>query len=385
MLNIGEQKQILLCDLDAFFASVEQRDHPGLMGKPVIVGGDPDARGVVSTCSYEAREYGVRSAMPMRRALKRCPEAIVLPVNMHKYKEVSRSVFEIYKRFTPDIEPVSVDEAYLAVQEGYETAKKIRRAVRGELSLPLTVGVSTNKLLAKIACELGKPDNVKDIWPEEVPSVLWPLPVNVLPGVGPVTGRKLKQSGIDTVGELASAPLEALKNSLGNAALTLRNYAYGRDDRKLTLMHTPKSLSEETTFPQDIYERDYMIGTLLELAEEVGYRLRIRGFLTRNVSLKLRFADFKTITRAVTLSEAIDSDREIYDIVRDLFIRHCGRPPWRLLGIRVSALEEGNQLSLITEHEKEHHITQTLDKLRQKFGRKIVFKAKRLMGKKGSD
>lgn len=385
MLNTGEQKQILLCDLDAFFASVEQRDHPGLMGKPVIVGGDPDARGVVSTCSYEAREYGVRSAMPMRRALKRCPEAIVLPVNMHKYKEVSRSVFEIYKRFTPDIEPVSVDEAYLAVQEGYETAKKIRRAVRGELSLPLTVGVSTNKLLAKIACELGKPDNVKDIWPEEVPSVLWPLPVNVLPGVGPVTGRKLKQSGIDTVGELASAPLEALKNSLGNAALTLRNYAYGRDDRKLTLMHTPKSLSEETTFPQDIYERDYMIGTLLELAEEVGYRLRIRGFLTRNVSLKLRFADFKTITRAVTLSEAIDSDREIYDIVRDLFIRHCGRPPWRLLGIRVSALEEGNQLSLITEHEKEHHITQTLDKLRQKFGRKIVFKAKRLMGKKGSD
>ena len=385
MLNIGEQKQILLCDLDAFFASVEQRDHPGLMGKPVIVGGDPDARGVVSTCSYEAREYGVRSAMPMRRALKCCPEAILLPVNMHKYKEVSRSVFEIYKRFTPDIEPVSVDEAYLAVQEGYETAKKIRRAVRGELSLPLTVGVSTNKLLAKIACELGKPDNVKDIWPEEVPSVLWPLPVNVLPGVGPVTGRKLKQSGIDTVGELASAPLEALKNSLGNAALTLRNYAYGRDDRKLTLMHTPKSLSEETTFPQDIYERDYMIGTLLELAEEVGYRLRIRGFLTRNVSLKLRFADFKTITRAVTLSEAIDSDREIYDIVRDLFIRHCGRPPWRLLGIRVSALEEGNQLSLITEHEKEHHITQTLDKLRQKFGRKIVFKAKRLMGKKGSD
>ena len=384
MSDENNQRHILLCDLDAFFAAVEQRDNPELQGKPVIIGGDPDARGVVSTCSYEAREYGVHSAMPMRRALKRCPEAIVLPVNMQKYKAVSRQVLEVYELFTPDIEPVSIDEAYLAVREGYDTAKKIRRAVRGELSLPLSVGVSVNKLLAKIACELAKPDNEKDIWPEEVPAVLWPLPVNVLPGVGPVTGRKLKQSGVETVGDLAAAPLSALKNILGNAAFTLRDYAHGLDDRKLKLMHTPKSLSEETTFPQDIYERDYMSATLLELAEEVGYRLRLRGFLTRSVSLKLRFSDFKTITRSVTLAEATDSDRDIYTITRDLFIRNCGIPPWRLLGIRVSALEKGSQLSIITEHEKERHITQTLDHLRKKFGRKMVFKAKRLMGKKES-
>ena len=382
MSDENNQRHILLCDLDAFFAAVEQRDNPELQGKPVIIGGDPDARGVVSTCSYEAREYGVHSAMPMRRALKRCPEAIVLPVNMQKYKAVSRQVLEVYELFTPDIEPVSIDEAYLAVREGCDAAKKIRRAVRGELSLPLSVGVSVNKLLAKIACELAKPDNEKDIWPEEVPAVLWPLPVNVLPGVGPVTGRKLKQSGVETVGDLAAAPLSALKNILGNAALTLRDYAHGLDDRKLKLMHTPKSLSEETTFPQDIYERDYMSTTLLDLAEEVGYRLRLRGFLTRSVSLKLRFSDFKTITRSVTLAEATDSDRDIYTITRDLFIRHCGIPPWRLLGIRVSALEKGSQLSIITEHEKERHITQTLDHLREKFGRKMVFKAKRLMGKK---
>lgn len=382
MSNAADQQHILLCDLDAFFAAVEQRDTPELLGKPVIVGGDPDARGVVSTCSYEAREYGVHSAMPMRRALKFCPEAIVLPVNMHKYKAVSRQVLEVYERFTPDIEPVSIDEAYLSVREGYETAKKIRKAVREELFLPLTVGVSVNKLLAKIACGLAKPDKEKDIWPEEVPTVLWPLPVSVLPGVGPVTERKLKRSGMETVGDLAAAPQDALENILGNAAFTLRHYAHGRDDRKLTLMQTPKSLSEETTFPQDIYERDYMLATLLDLAEEVGYRLRLRGFLTRNVSLKLRFADFKTITRAITLAEATDSDRDIYAFARELFNRYCGRPPWRLLGIRVSSLEKESQLSLmITNQEKERHITQTLDQLRKKFGHKIVFKAKRLMGK----
>ncbi|MEW5920115.1 MAG: DNA polymerase IV [Bacillota bacterium] len=383
VVNRDDQPHILLCDLDAFFASVEQRDNPRFQGKPVIVGGDPDARGVVSTCSYEAREHGVRSAMPMRRALKLCPEAIVLPVDMHRYKAASRHVLEIYERFTPDIEPVSIDEAYLAVRDGYETAKKIRRAVREELSLPLTIGVSANKLLAKIACKLAKPDNEKDIWPEEVPAMIWPLPVSILPGVGPATGRKLRQNGIITVGDLASASLSALENILGHkAALMLKDYANGCDDRKLVLSHTPKTLSEEITFPQDVYDREYMLVTLLELAEELGYRLRLRGFFARNISLKLRFADFKTITRTVTLPKPTDSDGEIFAYARDLFIRYCGRPPWRLLGIRVSALDEGSQLSLIPDHEKERRITQTLDRLREKFGRKIVFKAKRLVQKK---
>lgn len=383
MSNGDGQQHILLCDLDAFYASVEQRDNPELRGKPVIVGGDPYARGVVAACSYEAREYGVRSAMPMRRALKLCPQAIILPVNMYKYKAASWQVMEIYERFTPHIEPVSIDEAYLAVQNGLETARKIRQTVRGELSLPLSVGVSVNKLLAKIACEMAKPDNEKDLWPQEIPAVLWPLPVNVLPGVGPSTEKKLEQSGITTVGELAAAPPAALKNILGNMSLVLRNYAYGRDHRKLTLTHLTKSLSEETTFPQDIHDPDYALATILELAEEVGYRLRLRGFLARTVGLKLRFTDFKTVTRSLTLSEAINTDREIYMIARDLFLRHCGKPPWRLIGVRLSALERGLQLSLIPEDEKERHITQTLDRLREKFGRKMVFKAKRLMVEKG--
>lgn len=379
MSEFTTQQHILLCDLDAFFAAVEQRDNPELRGKPVIVGGDPQARGVVSTCSYEAREYGVRSAMPMRRALKLCPAAIVLPVNMYKYKTVSRQVLEIYERFTPDIEPVSIDEAYLSVQDGLATAKKIRRTVRGELALPLSIGVSVNKLLAKIACELAKPDNEKDIWPEEVPSLLWPLPVNVLPGVGPVTAKKLQQSGITTVGELAAASPVALENVLGNAAPTLREYAHGRDHRKISLLHTPKSLSDEITFPQDVYDRDHILTALLELSEEVGYRLRLKGYLTRTVALKLRFADLKTISRAVTLAAPTDSDWQIYEAAAALFKRYCGKPPWRLIGVRVSSLERGSQLSLYPEREKERYISQTLDLLRGKFGRKIVFKAKQLL------
>ena len=200
---------ILLCDLDAFFASVEQRDNPAFKGRPVIVGGDPDSRGVVSTCSYEARRYGVKSAMPMKKALELCPEAIILSVNMPRYKEISDQVMEIFERFTPDIEQVSIDEAYLAVKRGagLETAKKIRSAVRQELGLPLSIGVSANKLLAKVACQLAKPDNIKALWPEEVERVLWPLPVRVLPGVGPVTEQKLNMFGIKTVGDIASFPL----------------------------------------------------------------------------------------------------------------------------------------------------------------------------------
>lgn len=381
--NKNDRIQILLCDLDAFFAAVEQRDNPQLVGKAVIVGGDPDARGVVSTCSYEAREYGVHAAMPMRRALKLCPEAIVLPVDMPRYKAVSRQVLKIYERFTPEIEPVSIDEAYLAVRQGLETASKIRAAVRCELSLPLTIGVSVNKLLAKIACELAKPDNAKALWPEDIAAILWPLSVHLLPGVGPATGKKLRQSGISTIGDVAATPLPALEQILGTkGAVLLREYAHGRDDRKLVLTHNPKSFSEEITFPQDIYDREYMLAVLLEFAEELGFSLRQSGYYARNISLKLRYADFKTITRSFTLTKPTDNDADIFACARDLFAGHCGRPPWRLLGLRLSLLEDGSQLSLVAEQEKARLITQTLDRLREKFGRKIVFKAKRLIQKK---
>jgi DNA polymerase-4 len=375
---------ILLCDLDAFFASVEQLDNPELKGRPVVVGGDPDSRGVVSTCSYEARQYGVRSAMPMKKALGLCPGAIVLPVNMTRYKEVSEQVIEIFGRFTPDIEQVSIDEAYLAVRAGtgLETARKIRFAVREELGLPLSIGVSINKLLAKIACSLAKPDGIRALYPEDVEKVLWPLPVRFLPGAGPVTERKLNAFGIKTVGELASFPLEALKSIAGSAAAAaeLKEYASGRDSRKLELNAGRKSISEEITFSQDIHEKDYILTVLFDLASEVGYRLRSKGLKARTVGLKLKFPDLSIKTRSLTLPEATASDEKIFKSVVDLFTRCCGNPPWRLVGIRASGLERERQLSLIPGGDPgEEKITPVLDMLRQRYGRDAVFRGRRLL------
>ncbi len=373
---------ILLCDLDAFFASVEQLDNPELRGKPVIVGGDPDSRGVVSTCSYEARRYGVSSAMPMKKALKLCPQAIILPANIPRYKEMSEQVMDVFEKFTPGIEQVSIDEAYLSVRggTGLDIAREIRSIVRKELSLPLSIGVSVNKLLAKIACSLAKPDNVKAIWPGDVEKILWQLPVKVLPGVGPVTKKKLNMYGIKTVGELASFPLDALKNITGNCAIDLKEYAFGRDNRKLDLKRERKSFSEETTFAHDVYAKDFITATLFNLASELGYRLRSKGFKAKTISVKLRFPDLSIKTRSFTLADATGSDEKIYAVAAKLFDRCHGKPPWRLLGIRVSNLEKGSQLSLLPEEgaEKEN-ITPVLDMLRRRYGRNAVFKGRRLL------
>lgn len=381
------EQDILLCDLDAFFTSVEQIDHPELLGKPVIVGGDPNSRGVVSTCSYEARKYGVRSAMPMKKAIELCPQAIILPVNMQRYKELSGQVMSIFDKFTPDIEPVSIDEAYLGIRKGsgVKTAQQIRSAVKEELRLPLSVGVSVNKILAKIACNLAKPDNIKAIWPEDVPHIIWPLPVKIIPGIGSSTEKKLYLYGIRIVGDLAQFPEEGLVSILGSGGTLFKNYALGYDDRKLELIHKPKSISEERTFPQDVYSQEVILSTLLELSEEVGYRLRSKGLRAKVISLKLRFADFKTITRDVSLAEATDRDKEIYNIVQELFIRYCGKSPWRLIGIRASGFENYKQLSLFSnepDSAKEEKVLLVRDRLRNKYGNAVIFSAKRLLLKK---
>jgi len=384
------KKDILLCDLDAFFASVEQRDKPELRDKPVIVGGSPESRGVVSTCSYEARAYGVRSAMPMKKALSLCPEAVVLRGNMARYLEVSRQVRQIFGQFTPDIELVSIDEAYLAVPAGSGCAvgEAIHLAVKKELGLPISVGVSANKLLAKIACELAKPDKVGTLWPAEVPEKLWPLSIRVLPGIGPVTEKKLQQRGIKLVRDLAAYPASSLGLILGKHAETVHGYAHGIDNRELELEHEVKSISEETTFPSDLYDREAILAVLLELSAGVGYRLRRAGFLSRTITLKLRYRDFRTITRSHTLPKPVDGDGEIYRAVKELFRGHGGKPPWRLVGVRASGFEEGCQLSLLapTEaEEKEKKLMQTRDRLRNKYGSEVIFQGKRLPGKKKSD
>ncbi|MCJ7806464.1 MAG: DNA polymerase IV [Clostridia bacterium] len=387
---MNDINDILLCDLDAFFASVEQLDHPELQGKPVIVGGSPESRGVVSTCSYEARQYGVHSAMPMKKALTLCPQAVVLRGNMSRYKTVSLQVRQIFERFTPAIEFVSIDEAYLAVKRGTgcHTGNAIHIAVKEELRLPISVGVSTNKLLAKIACELAKPNKVGSLWLEEVPQLLWPHPVRILPGIGPVTEKNLEQHGIKTVKDLAAYPAASLEQLLGNNAKTLQNYANGIDNRQLELEHEAKSISEETTFPEDIYDREIIFTVLLELSAGVGYRLRTAGVPGRTITLKLRFSDFRTISRSKTLPDTVSGDMEIYRIVKELFTAHSEKPPWRLLGVQVSGFEQGSQLSLLPTtlaEKKEKHLLQTKDLLRKKYGSEVLFPAKRLSRKNKED
>ncbi|MDW7739333.1 MAG: DNA polymerase IV [Bacillota bacterium] len=382
-----KNREILLCDLDAFFASVEQRDNPALRGKPVIIGGNPEGRGVASTCSYEARKYGVHSAMPMKKAITLCPDAIILRGRMSRYKEVSNQVMKIFERFTPEIEPVSIDEAYLAVGkgEGISVGHSIHDAVKKELELPMSVGVSTNKLLAKIACELAKPDKVESLWIDEIKERLWPLPVRTLPGIGPAAERSLHQVGIKNVRDLALYPTGSLKRILGSYAETAHQFAQGLDSRLLEQQHEVKSISEETTFPEDIYQIEIMLSVIYELSEGVGFRLRATGLTARTVSIKLRYQDFRTITRSKTLPETIYSDSDIYQTAGDLFNNNCGKPPWRLIGVQVSGFEEGSQISLFNKlpnKEKEKDLMLTKDHLKRKYGSDIVFQGKRLVQKK---
>ncbi|MBC7341596.1 MAG: DNA polymerase IV [Clostridia bacterium] len=411
---MGSAVDILLCDLDAFFASVEQRDHPEYRGKPVIVGGDPDGRGVVSTCSYEARTFGVRSAMPMKTAVRLCPQAVLLPPDLRRYREVSQQAISIYERFTPDIEQVSIDEAYLAVPagDGVEVGEAIRRSVRQELQLPLSIGVSENKLLAKIGCSLAKPDGLRELRRSEVRAVLWPLPVEVLPGAGPKTVKKLSRLGIHTVGDLAAYPEEVLERALGSWGKELRLYALGIDQRTLERERPVKSIGEETTFAQDIADPEAALAQLMLLAEEVGFRLRRKGLRARTITLKYRRPDFSTFTRSRTLPASVNTDMAIYKVAEELFWTHAYPPPWRLLGIQASNLveQEWKQETLFPEdgfgtgtgnrlveqpasltgpvaqggrsaRSREETLAAISDSLRVRYGKGVLHRARVLMGK----
>ncbi len=384
MVQERNSPEILLCDLDAFFASVEQRDRPEYRGRPVIVGGSPASRGVVSTCSYEARKFGVHSAMPSAEALQLCPGAVFLQGDMTRYRRVSEQVFAIYGRFTPEIEIVSIDEAYLDLPsgEGLAAAGEIHRAVWEELQLTLTIGISRNKLLAKIASEMAKPNRVGALWPEDVPALLWPLPLEMLPGLGPVSVQKLNRIGITSIGQLAAAPSDLLQKYFGSSGLVLQRSARGIDDRPLEPFRKVKSISEEKTFSVDLADEEVVRAVLMAQAESLGYRLRSGGLLARTVSLKLRFADFSTITRDRTLPAPTDSDLEIYHTAGELFANHKGRPPWRLVGVRVSGLGAGEQLALFdslhTEKKKEN-LELVRDRLREKYGAPVVHRARGLL------
>jgi DNA polymerase-4 len=369
---------ILHVDLDAFFVSAEQSLKPELRGKPVIVGGRPDRRGVVASASYEARAFGIKAAMPLSRAYQLCPQAIFLEGNFTRYRELSDKFMAILADFSPALEPGGLDEAYLDVAgcdifgTPHEIAVKIKQRVKNELKLIASVGIANCKVVAKIASDIGKPDGLVEVPSGTGKDFLAPLPIGRLPGVGLKTEQRLKALNINRIGQLASLPLSSAKNLLGSYGVMLHHYANGIDNRKIETLSEARSISKETTFEQDILDSRYLFGVLRYLSEQVGVRLREQGKQARNVSIKLRFADFETLHRSQRLPEAASSDDVIYNIAAKLLERALGNKSKlvRLIGVEVSnLLGEGKQLGLFDyQRQKQERRDQAIDRIRRKYG-----------------
>jgi DNA polymerase-4 len=352
-------RTILHADLDAFYASVEQLDNPELRGKPVVVGGPPESRGVVAAASYEAREFGVRSAMPMSRALRVCPKAVRVSPRFDRYGEVSRQVMTVFREITPLIEPLSLDEAFLDATEqapafgGPEAlAREIKHRVKERTGLTISIGGGTNKTIAKIASEMDKPDGLKVVPPGAEAAFLAPLPVRALWGVGPKAEEALAAMGIATIGELARADAAALTERFGVRGEWFQRMARGEDDEPVQTERERKSVGAETTFPQDLPDGPELRGVLRRIAEGVSARLRKADAKARTVVLKLRYSDFRTITRQTSLPEPVDGAEEI-EATAGAILDRTATPAdrFRLLGIHATNLsgEEGEkqtQLSL---------------------------------------
>lgn len=340
---------IIHADLDAFFASVEQLDNPDLRGRPVVVGGAPEARGVVAAASYEARAYGVHSAMPMRTALSLCPEAVRVSPRFQRYAEISKRVMDIFRQVTPLVEQISLDEAFLDVSErvgegwsAEEAASTVKERVRREVGLTVSVGVASSKSVAKIASGLNKPDGLTVVPPGSERQFLAPLPVQSLWGVGPKTAERLASDSITTIGELAGQSEEWASSRFGARGLYFLSLARGIDDSPVMVEHERKSVSTETTFPRDVDDPKVLEASLRELADNTARRLRGSGLRGRTIKLKLRLADFTTFTRQTTIVRPTDAAEVILAEASRLLARelHAGRR-FRLLGVGVSSLREG--------------------------------------------
>jgi DNA polymerase-4 len=337
--------------MDAFFAAVEQKRHPELVGKPVVIGGggDPHARGVVSTASYEARKFGIHSAMPLRTAYKLCPDAVFLPVDYREYSSVSAIIKNILKEFSPTMEDVGIDEAFLDISDIDRTPEEIsgdiKRRIKEATGLSCSIGIAKNKLLAKIASDMEKPDGLTVLEEDDIEKRIWPLAVRKLWGVGPKTEAYLKDMGIDTIGKLASLTLEQLIENFGMSyGHYLFDASWGRDDSPLVTHWEPKSSSRETTFQTDSDNWQFLARNLAGLTREVVDDLRKTGYRGRTVTVKIRFNDFKTHTRAKTLEESTDSMEMIRRAAFDCLNRIELNKKVRLIGVRVGNLEKtGNK------------------------------------------
>ena len=386
-------RKILHLDLDAFYCAVEELSNPTLRGKPIAVGGSPEGRGVISSCSYAARVFGVRSAMPTARAIKLCPDLIIIPPQHKKYSKVSKQVMDYLRSTTPMVEQISIDEAFLDVsditEQGDLLAHQIQKAINATYNLPCSIGVAPNKLLAKIANNIGKsagsqsvpPNTITVVSPGEEAEFLAPLPVIAMWGVGPKTAERMEKHGILTIGDLARRTETELTNLFGKVGKELVKRSKGNDDRPLITHHEAKSFSHEITFSKDISSEKSLTRTLLKLSENVGKRLRSKNKSATTIKLKLRWPDFTTITRQITYEEPIDQDMQIYLAARLLFqnVWHEGKRV-RLIGVGVSGLAPPiRQLNLWdtfdnNEFKKEKQLQDVLIDLRKRYGTHIVFR-----------
>ena len=333
--------------MDAFYASVEQRDNPALRGKPVAVGGDPDKRGVVAAASYEARKFGVRSAIPMSRAVRLCPSLVIVHPDFQKYRAVSQQVFAIYRSVTALVEPLSLDEAYLDVTEntwgealGMNVAKRLKTEIHGATGLTASAGVAPNKFLAKIASGWQKPDGLTVVAPERVEHFLQGLPVDALWGVGPVTARKLRAHGIDKLVDVRAADLEALHQMVGSLAQWLKQLAQGIDDRPVVADYEPKSSGSENTFASDLTDLAEIREEIVGMAQGAARWLAKRDLYARTVTIKVRYDDFTTITRSQSELATRDEESIVRRAVTLLDKTEAGRRPIRLLGVSVHNLSD---------------------------------------------
>jgi DNA polymerase-4 len=393
-------RSILHLDLDAFYAAVETLDRPELAGKAVIVGGG-DNRGVVAAASYEARKFGVRSAMPIATARRLCPNGVFLPVRMSRYAEASEQVFAVYRRFTPLVEPLSIDEAFLDVTgcerlfgAAEDVARKIKEAVRRETGLIVSAGAASNKFIAKIASDIGKPDGLVVVPPGREQAFLDPLPVGRVWGVGKVTERELARMGIRTILDLRRVPREVLVRSFGAHGEHLHALARGNDDRPVETEREAKSIGHEETYDSDLRYRGTMRREILSLSGRVSERLRRQGVRGKTVTLKVKYRDFVQVTRAITLADPTDDGGTIYRCALELLAEtEAGARPVRLLGISVSKLEEakalvpGRRMEQIPlfgkpckaaepaappDPERTERLNRAVDRIREKFGPKGI-------------
>ena len=370
---------ILHVDMDAFYASVEERDNPKLKGKAVVVG--MGKRGVVSAANYEARKFGIRAAMPIYKAKALAPHAVFIAPNMARYTQVSEQVMEIFEDVTPYVEPISLDEAFLDVTgarrllgSGQEIADQIRKRVEKELGITCSVGIAHNKFIAKIASGHCKPNGVLEVDPEKMLEFLHPLAANQIWGVGPKTNELLEKMGLFTIADIANTPRTTLIRVLGQAnGSSLYELAWGRDYRDVITEHTEKSISASQTFDVDLYQQEEILKEFLRLTEKSADRMRGKGLATNTISIKVRFTDFKTISRSKTLDLPTTGTQEIFEVAKALYLGlNLDRVLIRLVGVSLDSLVENDDVKQMVLGERTSSWQQAdraIDRVKAKFGR----------------